>query len=226
MFAYFLLAHLVADFAFQPLWLVRRKRRWDGLLIHMGIVLLCMLPIPLCTVATPGLWLALGLISAIHLAADRWKITIGDRLFRSPLAPFLLDQAIHLGTLTIVLSLCLPGELVWGLDAVPYVREILMGAGYLVAAVATPIGVIVALDPQFAHAALAGSARLRALLCGAITLALTLVGGAIAVPATLFGLTFVLRRPASAHPLDSAPGLAIVLAIAASLGWALRLLSA
>ena len=31
MFYLFLFAHLVADFALQPFWLVLRKRHWDGL---------------------------------------------------------------------------------------------------------------------------------------------------------------------------------------------------
>jgi hypothetical protein len=224
MFYNFLLAHLIADFLLQPLWLVRRKRRWEGLFIHVGIVTLCMLPIPLLVPMSPVIWPAIALISAIHLAADRWKVTIGDKLFHCPLVPFLLDQVIHIGTLALVLSACLPAETVWSLAAVPFTREALMGAIYLVAAVATPIGVIVALDPQFKHAALSGPARLRALMCGTAALTLTMLAGALVAPASLIGLALVIRRPVSPHPLDTPQGMAIVLAVGAALGWALTVL--
>ena len=224
MFYLFLLAHLVADFLLQPIWLVRRKRRWDGLFIHVGIVLACMLPIALLVPAPPMIWPAIVLISAVHLAADRWKICYGDRLFAGPLTPFMLDQALHVVTLAMVLSVCLPAELTWSLIGVPFVSEAIIAAGYLVAAVAAPIGLIVAFDPTFRYAALAGQARLRALICCTATVTLALCGGAAVAPAALFGLAFVLRRPLSEHPLDTPLGLTIVLAIAAGLGWGLGML--
>ena len=55
MFYLFLLAHLVADFVLQPYWLVVRKQRWDGLLLHGGIVLACMLLLPLADSAALAL---------------------------------------------------------------------------------------------------------------------------------------------------------------------------
>jgi hypothetical protein len=223
MFYNFLLAHLIADFLLQPLWLVRKKRHWDGLLIHVAVVGLCMLPIPFFMPLPPTGWLAIAAISIIHLIADRWKVTIGDKLFGCPLVPFMLDQAIHVGTLAIVLSLCLPLEQVWSLGALPFTREALMGAIYVVVAVATPIAVIVGFDPQFKHAALSGPARLRALVCGTAALVLTVVGGALVAPASLLGLALVMQRPVSPHPLDTPQGMAIVLAVGAALGWALTM---
>ncbi len=53
MFYLFILAHLIADFALQPLWLVRRKRQWDGLFMHVGLVLACMLVVAL---VEPSAW--------------------------------------------------------------------------------------------------------------------------------------------------------------------------
>ena len=74
------------------------------------------------------------------------------------------------------------------------------------------------LDPAFKHVALAGRARLRSLLAGTAVISLTLLGGLLALPATLLGLAVVTRRQSSAHPLDTPVGLLAVLGIAAALG--------
>ncbi|NTW97484.1 MAG: DUF3307 domain-containing protein, partial [Oscillochloris sp.] len=161
MFYLFLLAHLVADFMLQPLWLVRRKRGWDGLLIHVGIVLLCMLALIPLEPTARALWPTMLAISVVHLAADRWKVRYADRLLRPPFVAFVLDQVIHAATLIVALSLVLPTEQVWSLHASPLAQPAIYAACYLVAAFAAPIGLIVALDPTFQHASLAAAARLR-----------------------------------------------------------------
>ena len=104
MFYLFLLAHLVADFVLQPYWLVVRKQRWDGLLIHGGIVLVCMLLLPLADAAALALWPAMLAITAVHIAADWWKVRYGGRIPGPPIGPFLLDQLIHVTTLCVVLG--------------------------------------------------------------------------------------------------------------------------
>jgi hypothetical protein len=216
MFYLFLFAHLVADFALQPLWLVRRKRGWDGLLIHVGVVLGCMLALIPFEPAAASLWPAMLAISAAHLAADRWKVRHADGLLRPPVVPFLLDQAIHLGVLAAALSLALPPGQVWGLGASPLATAALYASGYLAATLAAPIALIVLLDPGFAHGACAARARLRSLLAGATVLTLALLAGPAALPATLVGLALAARRPASPHPLD-APGGLLAVALAAAL---------
>jgi len=218
MFYLFLLAHLVADFALQPLWLVRRKRHWDGLLIHVGLVLLCMMALVPLEPATATLWPAMLVISAVHLAADRWKVRYADGLLRPPFVPFLLDQAIHIGTLALVLGVTLPPDLVWGVDATPWALPSIYLSAYLVAALAAPIALIVLLDPGFAHAAHAAQARARALVAAIAVLTLTLLGGPMALPVTLAGLAVAARRPASAHPLDAPVGLFTIALVAALAG--------
>src|SRR6185503_16209413 len=109
----FLLAHLVADFILQPYWLVLRKRRWSGLLIHGGIVLACMLALPLADSRTLALWPLMLAITAVHIAADWWKVNYGDRIPGPPIGPFMLDQVIHVTTLCVALSLALPSDQVW-----------------------------------------------------------------------------------------------------------------
>jgi hypothetical protein len=219
----FLLAHLVADFLLQPYWLVLRKRYWHGLLIHGGIVLLCMLLLGLIDRAVLSLWPAMLGITAIHIAADWWKVHRADRLFRPAIVPFLLDQLIHVATIGGILSLTLPPEKLWTLSGSPVASTAVYIAVYIIAACAAPIGVMVWLDPAFAHAALAGKARLRSLMMSATVLSLTLLGGIVALPATLLGLVVITRRQISPHPLDTPRGMLAVLCIAATLGMLLAM---
>jgi hypothetical protein len=222
----FLLAHLVADFVLQPYWLVLRKRRIDGLLIHCAIVLVCMAGLPLIDRAALALWPAMLGITAVHFMADWWKVRYGDRIPGPPIVPFLLDQLIHIATLTIVLGLALPSGQVWGLAASPAAPLATWAAAYVVAACATPIAVMIWLDPALQHAALSGRARLRSLLAGVGVVSLMLLGGPLALPATLFGLIVTARRKVTlpAHPLDTPIGLLTVLCVAASLGAVLKMI--
>ena len=224
MFYLFLLAHLVADFVLQPYWLVVRKRQWDGLLIHVAIVLVCMLLLPLLDRAALALWPAMLAIAAVHLAADRWKVRYGDRIPGPPIGPFLLDQVIHITTLSVALSLALPQAQVWSTNTSPVALLALYASAYVIAAFATPIGVMIWLDPAFSNAALAGGARIRSLLAGVSVVSLTLFGGIIALPATLIGIAVAARRPQSTHPLDMPAGMVAVICVAAIMGTALALL--
>lgn len=220
----FLFAHLVADFVLQPFWLVLRKRRWDGLLIHGAIVLVCMLTLPLIDRATLALWPLMLAITAVHVAADWWKVHFGDRIPGPPIVPFMLDQLIHVITLGGVLSLALPADQVWSFDSSPVAHLALYGSAYVIAACATPIGVMVWLDPTFANAALSGAARMRSLLAGIAVVTLTLFGGLVALPTTLLGVIVAARHPRSSHPLDLPTGLMVVACVGAALGTALAMI--
>src|SRR4051794_33539516 len=130
MFYLFVLAHLVADFMLQPYWLVVRKRRWDGLLIHGGIVLACMLLLPLADRSALALWPVMLGITAVHIVADGGKVRFGNRIPGPPIGPFLLDQVVHLITLSVALSLALPAQKVWSLAASPAAHLALIAAAY------------------------------------------------------------------------------------------------
>lgn len=218
MFYLFFLAHLIADFALQPLWLVRRKRHWDGLSIHVGLVLICMLALMLVEPLTRPLWPAMLAISVIHFGADWWKVNQADRLFRPPFVPFLLDQGIHAATLALVLSVVLPPELAWLPAASPLAWPAIYVSAYIIAALAAPIALIVLFDPSFKHAALAARARVRSLAAASLVLSIALFAGPFALPLTLVGLTIAFRRPASAHPLDAPQGLLAITLVAALTG--------
>ncbi|PDW03323.1 DUF3307 domain-containing protein [Candidatus Viridilinea mediisalina] len=218
MFYLFLLAHMIADFALQPLWLVRRKRYWYGLVIHIGLVLVCMLALGLLEPAARALWPAMLAIGAIHFLADWWKVNYGDGLFKQPLVPYLLDQVIHIGTLVLVLSLVVPPAQLWSPDAVAYGWLAIYLNAYMLAALAVPITLIVLFDPSFRHAAQAAHARARSLLAAVVVLSLSLLAGPLALPVTLAGLAWALRRPASQHPLDTPSGIMAVVFVAATTG--------
>jgi hypothetical protein len=221
----FLFAHLVADFVLQPYWLVMRKRRWDGLLIHVAVVLACMLLLPLLDRSTLALWPAMLGIATVHLAADRWKVRYGHHIPGPPIGPFLLDQAIHIATICAALRLTLPAAQVWSLASSPLAQLALYGTAYIIAAFATPIGVMIWLDPAFSNAALSGGARVRSLLAGVSVVSLTLFGGVLALPATLIGAAVAARRPQSAHPLDMPTGMLAVICVSAALGTVLAVFS-
>ena len=224
MFHLFLLAHLVADFALQPLWLVRRKRQWDGLLLHVGVVLVCMLMLMLGEPNTRSLWPTMVGISVVHLAADRWKVRYADRLFRPPFVPFLLDQGLHLVTIAAALSLALPAGQVWSPAGLSLAWPAIYLSAYIVAALAAPIALIVLFDPTFQHAAQAAHARTRSLVAALAVLTLSLLAGPAALPLTLAGLALASRRPASPHPLDGPAGLIAVAIVAAATGALLTLM--
>ncbi len=224
MFYVFLLAHLVADFMLQPFWLVQRKRYWDGLLIHGGLVLVCMLALMLIDPATWMLWPAMLGITAVHIAADWWKVNLGHKVPGPPIVSFLLDQVIHVVTISVALLVSLAPDQVWSLAGSTLAPAAVYIAAYIVAAMATPIGVMVWLDPAFKHVALAGRARIRCLLAGSAVVSLSLIGGVVALPATLFGLAMVSRRPFSVHPLDTSYGLIAVLCVAGMMGTLLAIM--
>lgn len=219
----FLLAHLVADFMFQPYWLVVRKQRWDGLLLHGTIVLVCMVALGVIDQRVLHLWPAMLVITIIHIITDWGKVRYGDRIPGPPIIPFLLDQIIHGSALIATLTLMMPADQVWSQTSSPIAPLAIIAAVYVIAAFATPIGVMVWLDPTAKHAALSGGARIRSLCAGALVLSLTLLTGIVALPATLVGLTVATRYPSSAHPLDTPNGLLVVLSVAAALGTALAL---
>jgi hypothetical protein len=164
-------------------------------------------------------------ITAVHIVADRLKVRYGDRIPGPPIGPFLLDQVVHVATLCVALGLVLPAQQGWTFTASPMAHMALYAAAYIVAACATPIGVMIWLDPAFTNAALAGGARLRSLLAGAMIVSLTLFGGLLALPATLIGATLIVRHPRSAHPLDMPAGMLAVLCVGAAVGTALTMVA-
>src|SRR3989338_2232271 len=98
-----ILAHFLADFPFQTSWLARQKlSRLSGVVIH-GLVHFptsALLLFPLWN--NPKMWMGIGIIFVWHGLVDQNKIMLNRRARMNPALLFLLDQALHLGVITLV----------------------------------------------------------------------------------------------------------------------------
>ena len=75
--AWLILAHLLADFAFQNDWIAGTKARldqraWLGLAVHVAIVAVCLVPVVIAY-GTAGLTFLL-VVTLTHAGIDRWKV--------------------------------------------------------------------------------------------------------------------------------------------------------
>lgn len=106
-----LFAHTLADFVFQTDWMVANKHRPLALALHAAVVLATAI------VATGTLHPALLVLALVHIAIDAGKLILTRiRANAGGLAPFLIDQALHLATL-LVLAFWRPGLWAGGLWA-------------------------------------------------------------------------------------------------------------
>lgn len=94
MMAALLLAHLIGDYPLQPGWMVRAKNHLPGLLLHVGIHLICLL-----LLAGRGafvLWPYLVGLAVCHFAIDAFKAFLGRWRPNWITGPYLFDQLLHL----------------------------------------------------------------------------------------------------------------------------------
>jgi len=100
---YLFLSHFAADFVFQSDELVKWKQKdFNGVMYH-GIVhflIQALLLIPF--LAHTGVWIFIGIIAAMHIAIDQWKINI-QRISDKYMRPFILDQLLHFTVISAVI---------------------------------------------------------------------------------------------------------------------------
>lgn len=98
-----LLAHLLGDYPLQPNWMVGIKRSWAGLALHVLTHLAALL-----VLARPSLMLVwpylLGL-SLVHFIIDVLKNQVWQRWPDRVVGPYLLDQALHFGSILAISAL-------------------------------------------------------------------------------------------------------------------------
>jgi len=95
-FAYFLLAHLIADFLLQPKKLIEWKyKSWKGTAMHAFIHLLVMIVIVLPVAYSINGFVAILLLAASHFLIDLSKIEYQGR-WKGYFLSFVVDQIVHL----------------------------------------------------------------------------------------------------------------------------------
>ena len=95
------LGHLLGDFVFQPGRLVVAKRTgFRGMMLHTGIVTACTMVVLLGQIAR--FWPAVIMAALAHFGIEH--LTVAARRIKeaSGLALFLLDQALHIVSLSII----------------------------------------------------------------------------------------------------------------------------
>ncbi|HLE03255.1 MAG TPA: DUF3307 domain-containing protein, partial [Anaerolineales bacterium] len=102
MFWQLLLAHFLADFPLQPLWLVRSKRFFWGLAVHGTVHFLTLLLV--VGSARGVIWPQLLALALIHFTIDVLKYRLGSRRPVWVTAPYFIDQAVHILSVLVVAS--------------------------------------------------------------------------------------------------------------------------
>jgi hypothetical protein len=93
-------AHFVADYPLQSNWMVRAKRTWPGLTLHVGIHLITLLV--MMWPGTRSLWPQILALAGIHFAIDAFKNLMARLRPTWVVAPYLWDQGLHLISIWIV----------------------------------------------------------------------------------------------------------------------------
>jgi len=218
MFHRLILAHLVGDFVLQSRWMVVRKRRLDGLAIHVGLVGLATLPLVWGQLADWWPWLLVVLL--FHGLTDWAKIHLDPYLRLPPILLFLADQAVHVAVIALVASLSSPAGLVLSADGPELIWWV--ASAYVIATCAVSIALPLWLDPP-SLTRRPPAARLLLILASALALTLAWRGLPWLIPVVGLGLyQGVVRRmsPVTAAPTFPIEFLSAVM-VAACLGWGL-----
>jgi len=142
-FTALLLAHVLADFAFQSRWMAEHKGKPGAMLGHAAVVLAT------AVAAVGSASLLLVGLAALHLAIDLAKLGASrTRLGGQRLALFIVDQALHGASLAVIARLA-PGLWAGGhlasLPALPPLYA--LGAGLILATRAGGFAVGLLMDP-------------------------------------------------------------------------------
>ena len=110
---YLFLTHFLADYPFQPGWLIKwKKKSFWGVLSHASVHLLFAALILLPFWGEFKVWLSIGIIFVTHAIIDQTKVTLEKKYPTSHhFLIYALDQITHLAIITLV-CVFLMGDLV------------------------------------------------------------------------------------------------------------------
>ena len=111
--SYLFLTHFLADYPFQPGWLIQlKKKTFWGVVLHASIHLLFAILILSPFLELCEVWLSVGIIFVTHVIIDQIKVALEKKYPTSRyFLIYILDQVSHLAIITL-LSVFLLGDLV------------------------------------------------------------------------------------------------------------------
>lgn len=98
MFWHLILAHFLADYPLQTNWMVANKRQPPVLLLHISIHFVVMFLV--VGASRWVVWPFLLLLASIHLIIDVGKITLNARRPDWVILPYVIDQILHVVSIT------------------------------------------------------------------------------------------------------------------------------
>lgn len=94
------LAHLLADFPLQPMWLVRSKERTWGLVVHAAVHFLTTLL--MVGAARVTVWPQVLALAVFHFTVDVVKYRLGITRPLMVAISYFVDQAVHISSLVVI----------------------------------------------------------------------------------------------------------------------------
>jgi len=96
-----IIAHLLADFIFQPTKLIEwKKRHFLGVIVHVLIFALLALILLAPFLIYWETWVVVAAVSLVHFLTDKLKISLLKK-YDEYMLPFIVDQLVHLGSIVI-----------------------------------------------------------------------------------------------------------------------------
>jgi hypothetical protein len=98
-----ILAHFLADFPFQPRWLVSYKQRHiGGVLLHGMTHFVTSIVLLSPFMREKKIWIGIAIIFLAHIAFDQIKIKINQSSQANRILTYILDQLAHLTMIALV----------------------------------------------------------------------------------------------------------------------------
>lgn len=210
-------AHVLADYVFQTGNMVARKDKFLYLALH-GVIVLATAIVVTGSIAAP-----IFVLAALHLVTDAIKSR-----FEESIAPHLVDQLVHLITLTAIAAYA---PYIWktGMWAaapayVPHILLLVSGAIYATRAGGFAVGILMApYGPEFSKDSLPGGGKMIGLLERGLIYVLVLAGLPIGIGFLVAAKSVLRFETASDKDLaeNRKRSEYVIIGTLASFGWAI-----